>query len=468
MPDGSQFFTTAQIGPNRALTPAGFMLCRGVPIARTGVQIYSPGETPIPPGPDGITRIYREESEVFRPEFIASFNGMPFTVSYDAIESGDLLNHPAPSGVGQWTVNPQNWRDHIGGVVLNPRRGEGIENEFVVADILVCDQRAIDEIDAGSRQVSAGYNAEYQPVLDAEGNPIAGQGRQFDMVANHVALVHAARCGPRCSIGDIKTINMTGDCSMPITLKTLAADIRAAWKTKDEAKVEEVLEKAEKAEKAETSDRKMSDEDIQREFSEIKDSIKSVADSVKSVADSVKAAKDAATEESEEEKKAKAADAEAEKAEEEQVKEETGATADAAIKTADSRYLGDSFGETVAAAEILVPGIRLPTFDSAKPRKQTLDTICGLRRNALDLAYATPEGRGLVEQIHGKPLELKDMSCGAVRTLFRAAVGAKRVMNNGQQRSAAHDMRQRSDAPSLIKSPADLNAYYAKLYGGQS
>lgn len=451
----SQFYAPEKIGDKQSLTPDGFLLCEEVPVARTGVQIYGPNETPIPVGPDGIVKIIRDEKEVFRPEFLASFIGKAFTI-----------DHPMPSGVGQWTVTPLNWRDHAVGTVFNPRRGEGVMSDFIVADILVTDQDAIAEIQSGKRQVSAGYNAEYEEIAP-------GEGRQYDMVANHVALVDAARCGPRCAIADKKPVNMTGDSSMKSSLKQIAANLRAAWATKDEAKLEEELEKVEKADK--TEDRRMSDEDIAKRFEGVEDGIKSlgdslkvVSDSVKSVADSVaKAVKDAEVE-TEEEKKKEAADAAAEKETEEQLKEEAGSTADAALlQTADSRYLGDSFSDTVAAAEILVPGIRIPTFDSKLPRKQTLDAICGLRRNALDLAYATPDGRGVIDDIHGKALALEGMSCGAVRTLFRAAVGAKRVMNNSQ-RSATDDVRGTTSAgrqvQGTVKTLADVNKKNHEFY----
>lgn len=454
----SIFYAPEKIGEKQSRTPDGFLLCEEVPVARVGMQLYGPNETPIPVGPGGFVKIHRTEDEVFRPEFLASFIGKAFT-----------MDHPAPSGVGQWTVTPLNWRDHAVGTVFNPRRGEGVMSDFIIADILVTDQDAIAEIQSGKRQVSAGYNAEYEEIAP-------GEGRQYAMVANHVALVDVARCGPRCAIADKKPVHMTGDSSMkPFSLKAIVASLRAATATNDRATIDAELEKAEKAaEAAETSDRRMSDEDITKKFDDVNDSIKAIGDSVKSVSDSVKAVADSvakavkdADETDEEKKKKEAADSETEKAEAAEIKEEAGATADAALvaSTADSRYLGESFADALAGAEILAPGIKLPTFDGAKPRKQTLDAVCGLRRTALDLAYATPEGRGLIDEINGNALELKDMTCGAVRALFRGAVVAKKAVNNGQ-RHVAHDLGgKKTEGTVRIKSPADLNAYHRKYYG---
>src|SRR5262249_47744554 len=63
-------------------------------------------------------------------------------------------------------------------------------------------------------------------------------------------------------------------------------------------------------------------------------------------------------------------------------------TGDCARRAKDSVYLGDSFQDTLAKAEVLAPGIALPTFDVKAAPKRTLDSIIKLRKTALDLAYA--------------------------------------------------------------------------------
>ena len=47
----------------------------------------------------------------------------------------------------------------------------------------------------GKRELSAGYDAEYETISP-------GVGRQHQIVGNHVALVDRGRCGVRCAIGD--------------------------------------------------------------------------------------------------------------------------------------------------------------------------------------------------------------------------------------------------------------------------
>ena len=45
--DRGRFYTTEDIGERRSVTPEGFLVCHDVPIARTGIQIYSSLEVPI-------------------------------------------------------------------------------------------------------------------------------------------------------------------------------------------------------------------------------------------------------------------------------------------------------------------------------------------------------------------------------------------------------------------------------------
>lgn len=108
-------------------------------------------------------------------------------------------------------------------------------------------------------------------------------------------------------------------------------------------------------------------------------------------------------------------------------------------KTGDSMALEASFKAVLADAEILVPGFRLPTFDAKTPRKATMDSMCGTRRSVLNTLMATADGAALVNTVSGTPVEgLDKMPCVAVATLFRAAAGAKRLVNNSAGTRDAH------------------------------
>src|SRR6476659_7186605 len=112
-----RFYAPTVIGSKQSLTPEGFLLCRDVVLARTGEMLYGPNETGVAPGMDGLCHIERSEEEVFRPETIASFNGKPFV---------DAPGHPSED------VNPDNWKAYTKGVVMDPRRGSGAEDDVLL------------------------------------------------------------------------------------------------------------------------------------------------------------------------------------------------------------------------------------------------------------------------------------------------------------------------------------------------
>jgi hypothetical protein len=180
---GIRYFAT-KISENMAETPEGFLLCLGVPIARTGEMDYGKGESPIEVGPDGRARVSRDAKEVFRPETIASFEGKPFTIK-----------HPEDF------VNPTNWKLLAKGGIQNVRRGDNENANDLLADILVTDAEAIALIKKGVREVSCGYEAEYVQLG-------VGRGMQTNIVGNHLALVEQGRAGAAYAINDQKGAKM--------------------------------------------------------------------------------------------------------------------------------------------------------------------------------------------------------------------------------------------------------------------
>lgn len=139
-----------------------------------------------------------------------------------------------------------------------------------------------------------------------------------------------------------------------------------------------------------------------------------------------------------------------------------------ARKAKDSAFLVDSFQETVSLAEIIAPGIRIPTFDRSVRPAQSLRTICNLRSSALDLAYAQPVTRGMIEEVlAGKTFDTKTMTCDAARNLFRSVALLKKAANNSNINSHSSFSATVNDGQQKrgVKSIADLNkanqAYYA-------
>lgn len=154
--------------------------------------------------------------------------------------------------------------------------------------------------------------------------------------------------------------------------------------------------------------------------------------------------------------------------EQEIAEEEIEGNRDRAMRAKDSSYLVDSFQATVAGAEILSPGIRIPTYDAKLPKKRTYDAICRLRRRALVNFAATDDGASMVAELNGgRPAKLDRMSCGAIRSLFHSTVAMKKQANNGSTRSvndSSQVTNQGTGVKGKIKTAADLNKYHAQFY----
>ncbi|MGE4191797.1 MAG: DUF2213 domain-containing protein [Pseudodesulfovibrio sp.] len=185
-----------------AETREGFLVCYAVPIARIGFMEYAPHEVPVEPDENGRVRVERTEAEVFHPDAMASYEGKPATV-----------NHPKED------VTPVTWKGVAVGHAQNIRRGEGEAADLLLADLVITDQDAIALIRGGLREVSCGYDAEYEQVAP-------GHGRQRNIRGNHVALVNRARCGSRCRINDNSEDIMPKEKKQTTFLDTLAGFLK--------------------------------------------------------------------------------------------------------------------------------------------------------------------------------------------------------------------------------------------------
>ena len=175
-----RYYAPTKLSENIRETPEGYLVCVGVSVARIGEMMYRPGEVPITPGPDGKIVIVRDEKEVFSPATIASFEGKPVTIG-----------HPDDF------VNPENWKELTCGTMTNVRRGEGDFATDLISDLLITDGLAIQMVKDGLREVSCGYEAEYEQLE-------VGRGTQLGIIGNHLALVEQGRAGVAYAINDQK------------------------------------------------------------------------------------------------------------------------------------------------------------------------------------------------------------------------------------------------------------------------
>ncbi|MDC9593516.1 DUF2213 domain-containing protein [Xenorhabdus sp. IM139775] len=212
-----KYFFTTRLGNTRYQLADGSLLCKDVPIARTGNQLYADFELPtLEPDDDGEIVVERSPEEVFSEATLASFEGMTITIQHPEDTEGNII-----------FVDPDNWRDLAHGHVQNVRRGEGEQSDLMLADLIIKDTDAIAAIDGGFDEVSCGYDAEYRQTAN-------GRAEQYQITGNHVALVQDARAGSRCSIGD----------SMSTKTQTWFKRLRQAIKTNDSAAMEEALNNA--------------------------------------------------------------------------------------------------------------------------------------------------------------------------------------------------------------------------------
>jgi hypothetical protein len=463
-----RFFTTLKLGPNRDKTPEGFLLCRNVPIGRTGMQLYGPGETPVTDGADGTVKIHRRPEDVFRDETVSSFNGKPVTI-----------DHPDTD------VTPENWKELSVGVVLDARRGLGAEDDLLIADLLITDKDAIAKVlDEGLEEISSGYDAEYEEESE-------GVGYQVDILGNHVALVDQGRCGPRCSIRDAEVEMKVISKPTKVAVTKFKDKVRSAFKAKDQDDLEQILETIEEAAdegglvgethihihtdgddeddsdngNGETAtDKGAKDQDepvdvagrldaIDRTLSNINDRLSALEGSDESVSD--KKSKD---DEGETKKK---------ETEDSDVTEETSDSAKSdAGKTTDSRYMEESIQATMAAAEVLAPGISFPTFDSATKARETVDSLTTLRKKALSIASSSTVGAAMLAELRGdRPLThdaLQRLSVKDTRNLFFSAAAQMKQLNRAQTHAVGFSTNDRP-GPITIKKLNEINReYWAK------
>lgn len=445
------FYTTEKLGPKQSLTPEGFLLCEEVPIARTGMMIYGPDEVPVSTGPEGYIKIFREEDEVFRPETIASAQGKPVTD-----------DHPSDD------VTPETWKELTHGIAMNIRRGAGAMDDLLLADFLITTPEGIEAIQSGKREVSCGYEADYEETAP-------GVGKQTNIIINHIALVENGRCGPRCAISDHQPTVKEKQMAVKKSKSKILDTLMKAFKAKDAEEVEKLASEVADEGEAITGGEEGGDTHIhihagggepatpdvetQDDEPDLAAHIEQNAAEHAEMMSRIEALEQALSgmgggtdDEDDPELQEQMADEVPE-----DLKEE-------AAKAKDSAYLADSYKDTVALAEILVPGIKIPTFDRAAKPGDSFRKICGLRRQALDLAWHQPATRGIIEDLlGGKDLDTKRMTCDGARTLFRSAAAMVRSANNGKAHTS-HDFKA-GVKQAGVKSLADINRMNAERYG---
>lgn len=159
-------------------TPQGYVITTAT-ITRAGPIEYYGHELGFT-GSDANKKItvVRTLDELSKPETLASFNGLPFTITHP--DDGE--------------VTAADHKDKASGHIANTR----IEGGEVVCDVFLTDAAAIETLEkTGIREVSVGYEP-------AELEERGGKFYHINIRGNHVAGVAAGRYGPQCKLNDKK------------------------------------------------------------------------------------------------------------------------------------------------------------------------------------------------------------------------------------------------------------------------
>lgn len=149
-------------------------------IARTGVQNYLGSEVGKPDM--SVVKVYRPGSEVFSDDTMKSAAHRPVT-----------NDHPSEM------VTSDNWKKYSVGQTGDEVSGEGI---FIRVPLMVSDESAIKDIEAGKQELSAGYTCDLDFTSGQTPTGEAYDAIQKNIRINHIAVVQRGRAGSKVRIGD--------------------------------------------------------------------------------------------------------------------------------------------------------------------------------------------------------------------------------------------------------------------------
>lgn len=180
------------------------------PISRVGVFDYL-GSSCGGPEPGRIYKVLRPAEELADPECAASFRLLPWTDDHAFLGREEDGLTPAEQKGVHGVIGEQ--------VRFDPTSGR------LLANIKVWSASLADAIDAGKRELSAGYRCVY------DWTPGVWQGQLYDCVqrrirGNHLALVDEGRMGPEVAVLDHMTFTLDAKDLIPMadTPETPAAE----------------------------------------------------------------------------------------------------------------------------------------------------------------------------------------------------------------------------------------------------
>lgn len=164
-------------------------------LTRTGVFKYT--------NADGtISKQLRHPDDVFDPKSVSTLSGVPFTNEH-------------PKGL----VNPENLKKNVVGWIGDTIN---IDTIYLKGIVTVADEKAIEDVESGKKEVSCGYMAD---IVEESGfyNGEEYNCRQKNIVYNHVSLVKKGRAGANVRLQlDSNEIQMLDENELPKEEKKMA------------------------------------------------------------------------------------------------------------------------------------------------------------------------------------------------------------------------------------------------------
>ena len=164
----------------RKLTDAGQMHvpCK---FARTGTQLYTAKQLGLVDREENeVITVHREAADVFDASSMATFRSAPVTIGHPKNNDGKAI-----------VVSAENAKELQVGML----EGMPVQDEETLGGVLVLTaQEAIDALEDGTQELSAGYTCDIEDV--------DGVYFQRNIRANHIAIVAKGRAGSSCRISD--------------------------------------------------------------------------------------------------------------------------------------------------------------------------------------------------------------------------------------------------------------------------
>lgn len=204
----------------------GFLHLEEVPISRVQIAPYL-GKQIDAKGVLGLEKnkiyfVYRPAKELFNEETMKSFEGMPFRVGHQMLGKGTKKKDGSEAKVDNTPID---------GTFMHIHRSED-RPDYLMADIVIYTERALNAIANGTKELSLGYRCYYEKK-DGE-----YQGEHYDfvqtnIVANHLALVPHGRAGSSVCVEDEA---ITTDEGLVVTCDSLPEEIQIMEENEKKAK----------------------------------------------------------------------------------------------------------------------------------------------------------------------------------------------------------------------------------------